>query len=181
MPDSLFAATNIETSLSRLQAGGQQEDSLLSTRESMGAGAWPWSTPSGIVWSNPPAASLRHVITWMSAPAWMSPAIARLRALLSLPPNWNSYGSMPIAPSTIHRALQFMVSALPSRAPTPAIVPTPSGGVQLEWHQDGLDVEIELLPDGIACSVGDQNGVDEFSLRTQLDLLRLRIHLARLH
>jgi hypothetical protein len=175
MPDSLCTAANSETGLSPLQAGGQQEGSLLSTRESTGAGAWPWSTPSGVVWSNPPAARLQIV------PAWMSPAIARLNALLCLPQNWNTYGSMPIAAATIRRAFQFMVHALPLQAPAPAIVPTPSGGIQLEWHQDGLDLEIELLPTRIECSAGDQNGVVEFSLRTQLDLLRLRAYLARLN
>ncbi|MBX3465153.1 MAG: hypothetical protein ACK53T_02715 [Planctomycetota bacterium] len=111
----------------------------------------------------------------------MSPAIARLNALLCLPQNWNTYGSMPIAAATIRRAFQFMVHALPLQAPAPAIVPTPSGGIQLEWHQDGLDLEIELLPTRIECSAGDQNGVVEFSLRTQLDLLRLRAYLARLN
>jgi len=175
MPDSLCTAANSETGLSPLQAGGQQEGSLLSTRESTGAGAWPWSTPSGVVWSNPPAARLQ------TAPAWMSSAIARLNALLCLPQNWNSYGSLPIKPATIRRAFQFMVHALPLQAPAPAIVPTPSGGIQLEWHQDGIDLEIELLADRIECLAGDQGRVVEFPLRTQLDLVRLRSYLGRLN
>lgn len=175
MTDSLCTAANRETVLSPVQTGGQQEGSLLSTRESTGAGAWPWSTPSGVVWSSPPTARLQKV------PAWLSPAIAKLNALLTLPQNWNSYGSLPIEPATIRRAFQFMVQALPSQAPAPAIVPTPSGGIQLEWHQDGIDLEIELLPSRIECSAGDQNGVVEFPLRTQLDLVQLRSYLGRLN
>ena len=31
--------------------------------------------------------------------------------------------------------------------PRPAVVPTVKGGVQLEWHANGLDLEIEISPD----------------------------------
>ena len=176
MHDSIgTVASNKETGWSPLHAGGQQEGSLLSSRESMGAGAWPWSTPSGVVWSNPPSPRLPSV------PVWLSPAIARLNALLRLPQNWNSYGSLPITPATVRRAVQFIARAFPLQAPAPAIVPTPGGGIQLEWHQDGLDLEIELLPDGIECSAGDRDEVVEFPLETQLDLLRLRVYLSRLN
>jgi hypothetical protein len=39
----------------------------------------------------------------------------------------------------------------PSRAPTPAfpwIVPTFRGGLQCEWHADGIDLEIDIDPNG---------------------------------
>lgn len=176
MPDSVFTVAHGErTGWSPLPAGGQQEGSLLSARESTGAGAWPWSTPNGVVWSNPPSPGLARI------PAWMTPAIARLNALLGLPQNWNSYGSAPITPTAIHRAFQFMVQALPLQTPVPAIVPTPAGGIQLEWHQDALDMEIELMPDGIECVVEDQGELIQFALKTQLDLLRLRAYLGRLN
>jgi hypothetical protein len=32
--------------------------------------------------------------------------------------------------------------------PEPQIVPTPSGGVQMEWHTRGIDLEIETLGGG---------------------------------
>ena len=29
--------------------------------------------------------------------------------------------------------------------PAPQLVPTPSGGIQAEWHENGIDLEIETL------------------------------------
>jgi len=29
--------------------------------------------------------------------------------------------------------------------PVPSIVPTNSGGIQLEWHRNGVDLEIEVI------------------------------------
>jgi hypothetical protein len=33
-------------------------------------------------------------------------------------------------------------------APIPDIVPTPTGGLQLEWHTAGIDLEVEIGPEG---------------------------------
>ncbi|HEY3241769.1 MAG TPA: hypothetical protein VGM03_00330 [Phycisphaerae bacterium] len=37
-----------------------------------------------------------------------------------------------------------MVAVLPDDAPAPAVVPTSRGGLQLEWHTRGIDLEIEF-------------------------------------
>lgn len=155
-------------------AGGQQEGSLLSSRGSTRTGAWPWSTSSGVVWASPPTSRAVHV------PSWMISILPKLNSLLRLPPNWNSYGSAPVSTLAIQRAYQFLLHALPPSTPTPSIVPTPSGCVQLEWHQDDIDIEIEFQPTGIECLVEDRNGAVEFAVRNQIDYLRLRSYLSRL-
>jgi hypothetical protein len=43
-------------------------------------------------------------------------------------------------PEAVRRALQFAEGA--------TMVPIYDGGVQLEWHQNGYDLEIEFFPDG---------------------------------
>ena len=65
-------------------------------------------------------------------------AIAWLRTLR---PGWNSLGGVPISEAAIHTA-----EVISSH--DPAIVPRSNGGVQLEWHTDGLDLEVVIAPDG---------------------------------
>ncbi len=81
-------------------------------------------------------------------PAWLEPVLAELRELLRLPPDWNSYRARPIAARAALAAIELLLQAMPEGLPLPAIVPTVRGGVQLEWHRRGVDLEIEALPDG---------------------------------
>ena len=56
--------------------------------------------------------------------------------LLDLKSGWNSYGALPITPVAIATIEQF------------ATVPTSGGGINLEIHRDGYDIEVEVGPDG---------------------------------
>ena len=38
--------------------------------------------------------------------------------------------------------LQVLNDVMDASIPTPQIVPTADGGVQVEWHQNGLDIEL---------------------------------------
>ena len=71
-------------------------------------------------------------------------ALRRAVHLLALPENWDSYGAPKITSSAVDAALRLRAAL----ATEPAMVPTSKGGVQLEWHDRGFDVELELLPDG---------------------------------
>jgi len=81
-------------------------------------------------------------------PAWLEPVIGALRELLRLPPGWNSYQAQPVAAEAAVAALELLRDTMPDALPGPAIVPTARGGVQLEWHTRGIDLEIEALPTG---------------------------------
>ena len=47
-------------------------------------------------------------------------------------------------------ALTILAKILDSSAPPPSVVPTWDGGVQVEWRRNGVDLEIEISPDGNA-------------------------------
>jgi hypothetical protein len=79
---------------------------------------------------------------------WMKPVLGTLMGFLDLEENWNSYGAPRIDPGSIGYGLSFLVKAMQVHTPEPAAVPSPSGGVQLEWHEQGIDLEVEVLPDG---------------------------------
>ena len=56
--------------------------------------------------------------------------------LLRLPPNWDSYEARQISVEALMTVGRF------------AVVPMSHGGVQLEIHYDGYDIEIEIGPAG---------------------------------
>lgn len=60
----------------------------------------------------------------------------RLNELASLVQDWDSYGAGPIDRSALRTA-----DAL-------TFVPTPHGGIQIELHAGGIDLEIEITSTG---------------------------------
>ena len=62
--------------------------------------------------------------------------------------NWDSYEASPIHESAILRAFNILSEIVnPSFSlPAPSVVPTAKGGIQLEWHRNGVDLEIEIYP-----------------------------------
>ncbi len=64
--------------------------------------------------------------------------------LLRLPAGWNSYAAKPIAPQTATQAIRLLAEFLGSRTPPPTVVPTVRGGIQIEWHTRGVNLEIYI-------------------------------------
>ena len=69
----------------------------------------------------------------------------RLRFLLALPPDWDSYGAMPIDRRNAVTALELLVTLIAGDVPMPSIVPMVDGGIQLEWHRCGVDLEVSSV------------------------------------
>lgn len=76
---------------------------------------------------------------------WLEPVVNRLDNLLSLPAGWDHHGAPVIDPTDVLSAFQFLRATLLPTSPAPAIVPISGGGVQLEWHRSGLDVEVLVV------------------------------------
>ena len=62
--------------------------------------------------------------------------------------NWDSYGAHPVNPECVSYALQLLRSTMQPDTPPPDVVPTSGGGVQIEWHTRGIDLEIEVVSPG---------------------------------
>src|SRR5437870_11865156 len=62
--------------------------------------------------------------------------------LLSLPPGWNSYSAKPIDHQNARQAIRLLAEFLKPNTPPPSVVPTVRGGIQLDWHTRGVNVEI---------------------------------------
>ena len=79
-------------------------------------------------------------------PAWLRPTLEAMAELLELPENWNSYGARPIDPAALAWALELLGSTMNPETPAPTLVPTSGGGVELEWHTRGIDLEVHAVP-----------------------------------
>lgn len=108
-------------------------------------------TPSKLSIFHEPSASAAPLSAFPcegEAPGWFAAALARIEHLLALPPGWDSYGAPPIDPQSANRAIDFLLRRATTETPMPAFVPTVAGGVQLEWHANGLDAEIDFSEPG---------------------------------
>lgn len=82
-------------------------------------------------------------------PKWIQISLKRLTMVASLPNQWAGPLSRSIDHQSISRAFRIIAEVVPDVARyVPQIVPTVDGGLQLEWHQDGFDLEIEIAPTG---------------------------------
>ena len=79
------------------------------------------------------------------APAWLRPTTCALADLLWLPGNWDSYGALPVDRSHVHAMLDVLALVMRDNTPVPSVCPTNLGGVLVEWHERGIDLEIETL------------------------------------
>ena len=92
-----------------------------------------------------PGRKARFIIEWQGAlPAWIIPTIQTMQELLDLPPGWDSYGAQTIDFEPVISALDLLANLMQPNTPMPAVVPTNRGGVQLEWHTGGIDLEIGI-------------------------------------
>lgn len=81
-------------------------------------------------------------------PRWLDRAKGELRRLADLPEDWDSYGGRPPNSASIARTLEVLDLLMEGDVPLPNFIPTSDGGVQLEWHRRGIDLEIEVKPSG---------------------------------
>jgi hypothetical protein len=85
----------------------------------------------------------------------LQPALERLAEFQGLGDDWDSYGAAPISPDAIDLARELAAEIISSHALSirPAgysfdVIPTPDGGVQLEWGVGTTHLEIAIGPDG---------------------------------
>lgn len=72
----------------------------------------------------------------------------KLMELSLLEDNWDSYGGSAITKIALEKANLLLRALQAIQAVEPWIIPCGGGGIQLEWHRNGFDIEIEISPEG---------------------------------
>ena len=114
-----------------------------------------------------------------SVPAWLHRVRKELNELLSLPVNWDGAGAVPVQLPAASAALRLMLQFMSDDRQFPAIVPTNTGGLQLEWHRRGVDLELRIEPNGRASYFFEDLGSGESDERVvNSNLMGLHGHLS---
>jgi len=82
------------------------------------------------------------------APQWLPPTVETMNELLGLQPNWDSYGARCVEKHAVETALEILGMVMKPSTSPPTVVPTVEGGIQIEWHQNNIDLEVEVKPEG---------------------------------
>ncbi|WP_316216590.1 hypothetical protein [Bradyrhizobium sp. SZCCHNR3003] len=75
---------------------------------------------------------------------WQMEIQDQLLECAKLPEDWDSYGSQPSGWDAGLFALSLLNDFMRPRTPIPQVVPSSAGGIQLEWHQKGVDLELHI-------------------------------------
>lgn len=94
-------------------------------------------------------------------PARLKATIQQIANFCNLKLNWDSYGAKPVDPNNAVTAILILLNAVDDSTPLPTVVPLSQGGIQLEWHCNGADLEIVIAsPSRIRASFEDLNSGD---------------------
>lgn len=69
----------------------------------------------------------------------------RLEELASLPFGWDGYFGVPVRDDCIYFARRFLGAFGWEDFPMPSLIPCWDGTLQIEWHRNDLDLEIDIL------------------------------------
>ena len=111
--------------------------------------------PSSIDWrsrrpTNEPGPTVQD--NRINRPPWFGAVVERLGQYLSLGEDWNGYGENAITTQAVVRTVNLLTQVA-MKGPAPAVVPMSDGGIQIEWHYGGTEIEIEVPPDDRRLSV----------------------------
>jgi hypothetical protein len=85
----------------------------------------------------------RTTVTTERSPEWLGTVCREVQDLLKLPQGWNSYRARSIRPEIAAATEELLRNVAQANTPKPIVTPTVRGGIQLEWHTQGLDLEVE--------------------------------------
>jgi hypothetical protein len=112
---------------------------------------WPLALNVGNRFSLNAVEQVRLLRPQVSSPSttaevsWIGPTFARLQEVALLEDDWDQRGSAAVRGDALSFAWFFLRQVMPPTALSPGIVPLGHGGVQLLWHNQRCDLEVEVI------------------------------------
>lgn len=105
---------------------------------------------------------------------WIHELRERFNELTSLPRGWDGYNGKPVSFSCAQFAANLIERLCVENVPAPQLVPGADGTLQLEWHLNGFDVEVDVLaPYSVIASRFDHETELDDEIEIQTDFSEL--------
>jgi hypothetical protein len=76
---------------------------------------------------------------------WLEKLESRFNELGKLKPGWDGYSGGSVPFSIARFSAELLQRIFNANLPPPSLVPGSDGSVQIEWHRNGYDIEIDVL------------------------------------
>jgi hypothetical protein len=95
-----------------------------------------------------------------AVPDWIVAVQQKVAELSTLRPGWDGQSARSISRDALLSAWEFIVQVTPYIRIAPSLVPTVSGGVALEWHRGGFDIEVDFSePEHASAYIESESGM----------------------
>lgn len=101
-------------------------------------------------------------VGFSGVPDWLDGLAGQVGELSTLRPGWDGHRGLPIDHGSLRKAWELLLHLTPWVQVPPSLVPTSTGGVVLEWHRGGIDLEVQFPPKGDAEVSFESEAGDEF-------------------
>lgn len=81
-------------------------------------------------------------------PLWAVDAEQQLQLLVALRRGWDGRRAEPVTELAVQTVVLVLAEVMAGSTPSPQYFPLPDGGLQVEWHAGGHDIEVEVDGDG---------------------------------
>jgi hypothetical protein len=85
--------------------------------------------------------------TPVPAAKWLNDTLEEVEQLSSLDQDWDGYGAERVSASAAMGAVNFLLKIAYPKLAAPEVVPVSDGGLQVEWHRNGIDFEVMFEPE----------------------------------
>lgn len=87
----------------------------------------------------------QNYLIGQTEPKWRAYVVGKLSEIGRLHKNWDGYGAREIYHSRIRSMLDLLESVMREETPAPWVIPVADGNIQVEWHFDNFELEIESV------------------------------------
>ncbi len=95
-------------------------------------------------------------LTSVTEPTWQLQVRRQFEDIFSMEQDWDGFGAGPIRRDVMFFAIHVLNRIMRADTPAPHVTPMSHEGLMLEWHENSIDLEIEIeKPGGLWASFED--------------------------
>jgi hypothetical protein len=83
----------------------------------------------------------------MPSAEWLQRTLKQVEELSALDDDWDGYGASRVSAGAAMMVVNFLFKVAYPKLAAPEVVPSPDGGLQVEWHMNDIDFEAIFEPE----------------------------------